>query len=371
VREDVRGILIHAREIARTIIYGSDRPRQARTLAAFPAPDWSEVQAHPPYSPALRDEILPTLRMVVHPRPGDVLWTAGLYRNFIPLRIIGEMRVKTGLRVVTTCYDLFRVTHPQFNPPGMPAELFVADTIALLDASDLVLAISESTQRELLSFARRGGRNPPTVRVIRLGSDIRVGRARAEIGVGPALPEVLTGRRFALAVGTVEPRKNYELLLRVWQQLVADPSFVLDLVIVGRRGFGAEDTALAIESSPLIGSRILWLENCPDDVLALLYDKCHILLYPSFGEGWGLPVTEALSFGREVITSNRDGIIEAGLGRAQLLDPEDDQSWAAAIAKAAAKPRIRGTLSDLPSWDETAAAVEQQLRQIATMQKVA
>jgi hypothetical protein len=149
VREDVGAILIHAKRIARTIAYGYRGSIAAST---------------PVHS------ILPTLRMVVHPRPGDVLWTASPYSDFVPLRTIGEMRVRSGLRVATSCY---RVMHPESNPSGAGAEFLMVDAVALLDASDLVLAVSERTRRELLALAARLGRGPVAVQVLQIGSELR------------------------------------------------------------------------------------------------------------------------------------------------------------------------------------------------------
>jgi hypothetical protein len=149
VREDVLTILIHARRIVRTLIH-----RHSDPVAA-------SIPAH---------SILPTLQMVVHPRSGDVLWTAGPYNEFVPLRAIGEMRARSGLRVVAGCY---RLAHPRSNSSSMAAELFMADAVALLDASDLVLALSERTRRELFALAARLGRESPAVQLLQIGSGLR------------------------------------------------------------------------------------------------------------------------------------------------------------------------------------------------------
>jgi glycosyltransferase involved in cell wall biosynthesis len=351
VREHVWAILIHAREIARIVVYRRDKPK-------------------PTLGPALREEVLAALRMVVYPRRSDILWTAGLYRHFVPLRTIAEMRAESRFRVVTTCYDLFSITHPQFNPTDADTVLSTADMVALLDSSDIVFAISESTRRELVAFAKRTRRLIPDVEVIQLGGDIETRKTDGSYS-GASLPEVLRGRRFALTVGTVERRKNYELLLRAWERLVANPGFPLDLVIVGKAGFGAVDSIRAVESSPLFGSRILWLENCPDNVLVRLYEECHVMLYPSLVEGWGLPVVEALRCGRQVIASNRGSAAEANAGRCRLLDPDDDEAWIGAIAELAAGARVELIFSDLPCWDETSAAVERHLRRLLTKDEAA
>jgi glycosyltransferase involved in cell wall biosynthesis len=299
--------------------------------------------------------------MVVHPGPGDVLWTAGLYSNCVPLRAIAELRARTGLRVVATCFDLIRVTHPQFNPPDMATELFQGEAVALLDAADLLLAISEDSRRELLTLAEHTGRPAPPVQVLRLGVDFAARKAQA-VADPPMVPHDFPPDRFALAVGTVEPRKNYGLLVRAWEHLAADSSFPLDLVIVGRPGHGVDASVAEIERSPLFGRRILWLENCPDAMLRRLYEACHFVLCPSFAEGWGLPVGEALSFGRHVIAADRGALPEAGRGLARLLDPQDEESWRLAIAEAAAAPRRSVTAVDLPTWEAAAATVADALR---------
>ena len=92
VREDVRSILIHSRQIVRTMLY--------RSPPADSTPP-------PPPPPPLRDQIIPELRAVVHPCKGDIFWTAGLYSNFVPLQTLGsvplqtlrEIREKTGLKL--------------------------------------------------------------------------------------------------------------------------------------------------------------------------------------------------------------------------------------------------------------------------------
>jgi hypothetical protein len=146
VRQDARAILIHFRRIVRALTY-----------------------RHPGSTTSV-SSILPTLQMLVHPRSGDVLWTAGLFSDFVPLRRIGEMRARNGLRVVTTCCS---VTHPLPSPSTTGDELFTADAVALLDASDLVLALCERTRHELLALAARSGREPPAVQVLQVGEGLR------------------------------------------------------------------------------------------------------------------------------------------------------------------------------------------------------
>jgi glycosyltransferase involved in cell wall biosynthesis len=310
----------------------------------------------------LRDQIIPELGAVVHPGKGDILWTAGLYSHFVPLRTLGEIREKTGLKVVTTFYDLVRVTHPQFNPASMSADWFAADAIAMLDSSDLVFAISNWSRSQLLEFAKQVGRPAPETVAIQLGCDLST---RERISHPTALPSNLSQRRFALSVGTIEPRKNYALLLSIWEKLCDDPAFQMDLAVVGRSGFECESSVAEITNSPLFHRRIHWWRHCTDATLRQLYESCHLFVYPSFVEGWGLPVTEALALGCPVIASDRGAIPEASYGLAQLLDPSDEEAWTEAISTAARKRRGGKILENPPTWDAAAAAVANRLTQLS------
>ena len=88
---------------------------------------------------------------------------------------------------------------------------------------------------------------------------------------------------------------------------------------------------------------------------------CHVFLYPSLYEGWGLPVVEALQHGRPVIASNRGGVPEAGLGLAEIIDPDDQQAWRRAIIAAAQSPRGQVLAQGIPTWDHTAEMVKEHL----------
>jgi glycosyltransferase involved in cell wall biosynthesis len=324
----------------------------------------------PPPLPPLRDQIIPELRAVVHPCKEDIFWTAGLYSNFVPLQTLGfvplqtlgEIRKKTGLKVVTTFYDLIRVTHPQFNPASMSADWFAADAIAMLDNSDLVFAISNWSRSQLLEFAKQVGRPAPEVVAIPLGCDLST-RERPT-----ALVSNLLQRRFALSVGTIEPRKNYALLLSIWEKLCDNPAFQMDLAIVGRPG--GESSVAEITNSPLFNRRIHWWRHCTDATLRQLYESCHLFVYPSFVEGWGLPVTEALALGCPVMASARGAIPEASYGLAQLLDPSDEKAWTEAISTAARKRRGGKILEKPPTWDAAAAAVANRLAQLSEFKGV-
>jgi glycosyltransferase involved in cell wall biosynthesis len=164
------------------------------------------------------------------------------------------------------------------------------------------------------------------------------------------LPTELEGRRFALAVGSVEQRKNLGVLTRAWEKLHDHRDFTLDLVLVGRYASWDREAGDALRESPLFGRRIIWFDECPDSMLHTLYRRAEALLYPSIVEGFGLPVLEAIAHGTRVIASNAGAIPEAACGCAKLLDPRDESGWRDAIFDLALSPPARAKPMSLPTW---------------------
>ena len=149
----------------------------------------------------------------------------------------------------------------------------------------------------------------------------------------PEIRERLSRGRFALTVGTFgKIRKNHVLLLDLWEELLANPDFDLDLVIVGMAGWRVDDVIQRLRAMPGFGTRIHWFERMSDVGVSWLYEHCHVFLFPSLYEGWGLPVVEALRHGRPVIASTRGAAPGAAFGMATLVDPDDRAAWRLGIA---------------------------------------
>ena len=125
------------------------------------------------------------------------------------------------------------------------------------------------------------------------------------------------GPPFLLYVGTLEPRKNVNLLLEVWREL--RKKYPVDLVLAGRR---REDFP-EISPEPGLYQRGL----TPEEELPQLYSNALVCLYPSYYEGFGLPVLEAMQCGAAVIASNDPAVSEVARDGAILLDPNDRRAW--------------------------------------------
>jgi glycosyltransferase involved in cell wall biosynthesis len=186
----------------------------------------------------------------------------------------------------------------------------------------------------------------------------------APLGVSPALepatelPARAPAEGFVLAVGTLEPRKNLPRLVDAFASLPEELQKEHPLVVVGRLGWGAGETLRALER---LGDRCRLLGFVPDDVLAALYRRCAVFCYPSLGEGFGLPVLEAMQAGAPVLTADRSSLPEVGGDAVAYCDPTSVASIAAALEALLRDQARRAELAELGrerarefSWARTA-----------------
>ncbi len=123
---------------------------------------------------------------------------------------------------------------------------------------------------------------------------------------------------FVLAVGTLEPRKNLPRLVEAYAALPTELQHAHPLVVVGPMGWEANGTMRALGS---LGERCKLLGHVSDAELAELYCRCAVFCYPSLGEGFGLPVLEAMAAGAAVLTSNISSLPEVGGEAVAYADP--------------------------------------------------
>ena len=229
-----------------------------------------------------------------------------------------------------------------------------------LRRSAAVLCISEATEAGLI--ARFPHTRSRTV-VAPLG-------VAAALDAGAAEPDAnLPQPGFVLAVGTLEPRKNLPRLVAAYRALPVELQAAHPLAVVGRLGWETGETTAALDS---LGDRCLRLGYVSDADLAELYRRCGAFCYPSLGEGFGLPVLEAMAAGAPVVTSDVSSLPEVGGDAVEYADPTSVESIAAALERVLRSPERRAELAArgrararIFSWDRTAAIT------LATLERVA
>lgn len=175
----------------------------------------------------------------------------------------------------------------------------------------------------------------------------RIARYRREMGLLPIpiiaepLPAATpfldrTGRKvskhpYVVAIGTVEPRKNYLGLLHLWRRLLLNGQTVPKLVILGRIGWENEGVLALLERSPVLKGHVVVASGVSDDACLRLLHGARALVSPSFAEGYGIPVVEALSAGVPVIVSDIPVYREITQGLATFCAPLDGRAWGEAV----------------------------------------
>lgn len=229
-----------------------------------------------------------------------------------------------GVPVVMTVHDLSYVVYPRYHTRFNGTYLRLL-TPALTRRARLVIAVSEATKRDLVE---RAGVPERKVRVVYpgVGGAFRCPPSPARIAEVVRAYDLPDG--FILSVGTLEPRKNLAGAIRAYRLLRARMPDAPPLALVGGVGWRLNAESLL---GPGEQTYVRRLGFVPDEDLAALYAACGAFAYPSFYEGFGSPVVEALALGAPVITSNVSSLPEVVGDAALLVDPRNPEEIAGAL----------------------------------------
>jgi glycosyltransferase involved in cell wall biosynthesis len=194
-----------------------------------------------------------------------------------------------------------------------------------------VLVPSETTRNDLLRLYPTDGLQAK-VHVIPEGPPPAVDPGLLPDGLEPG---------FVLAVGTVEPRKNYPRLIAAYRKLHGRPG-VPQLVIAGRPGWAYGDTLLRLQAEP----GVRYLGHVDESTLESLYRSASMLVFPSLYEGFGLPLLEAMGHGVPAVVGAAGALPELAMGAALSVDAEDTDAIAGAMERLLADESLRNKLGE-------------------------
>ncbi|HEY2482473.1 MAG TPA: glycosyltransferase, partial [Caulobacteraceae bacterium] len=258
------------------------------------------------------------------PAAGSAYVVLGGFWGEADARVLTARMRGLGVAFGVMAHDLFAITMPELCEEGVGRQ-FEVTLRAGSEAWDFILANSAFTAGDVRDFLVRNDLRPVPVIPLPLAH----GNTRASAGPDASiLPGDLSGQPFVLCVGTIEPRKNHAGLIEAWSALAERRADLPWLVLAGRPGWRSEELVRRLRTGVLEARRIKWLPEVSERQLEALYGACLFTVFPSFAEGWGLPIGESLVHGKVCVTSNRTAMPEVGGRFALYADPHDAEDLA-------------------------------------------
>lgn len=276
-----------------------------------------------------------------------------LMRNFLPgleyynvghsnyrVGLLDALKTVLGAKIIVMIHDAIPVEYPEFHAPAAVRRFRKKLEIASKYA-DRVISISNAACESVAKVLEETGRVPEILRAY-------IGLTKFQPKYANFPEAIDLTRPYYVTVGTIEPRKNHNLLLDVWQEL---PENGPQLVICGTRGW--MNTSL-FERLDAGARNVIELPNLKDETIAAVIAESQGLLFPTFAEGFGLPPVEALSLGVPVYCSDLPVFYEV-LGEAAVYLPKGNyKAWLRTLKETpngnANKVQIEKFVA--PTWDE-------------------
>jgi len=321
------GIGRYTAELTRALVTGAPRGCDVEgVVAAHPQADYDRLTdlvpglSHLTKSPLGRRELGLAWQTGLLGLPGR-----GMVHATSLLAPLGrhDRGLNPGDQTVVTIHDTVPWTHPEtLTPQGVRWHRAMAKRA--LRFADAVVVPTHAVASELGDILPFGDR----LRVIggAVSDDLRVPADADELAEQLDLPE-----RYVLSVGTLEPRKGIEPLIRA---LAHEDAPDLPLLVVGPEGWGDVRVDEIVASAGLPPESVRVLGHVSDAQLAVLLQRATVFVFPSLAEGFGLPVVEALSLGTPTIVSDAPALVEVAADAAVVVPREDAAGYPARLAQA-------------------------------------
>lgn len=277
------------------------------------------------------------------------------HEGLIARRDVSRLVEVRNLLPIYLVHDLIPISHPEYARPG-DREKHEARMRTVLNSAVATLTNSEHTSQMLSEFATLHGLNlAPTV-VSPLGVE-------QKFHDPVDLPPIDTP--YFVMIGTIEPRKNHLTILHLWRHLAETSPVVPKLIVIGRRGWENENVIDIMERCDALSPHVIECNRLPDQLLRHLMANARAVLMPSFAEGYGLPLAEALTMGAPAICSDLSVFREIAQDAPDYISPIDGAEWMRSIVDYA-KPDSKRRAAQIerlahfkpPTWEKHFAALD-------------
>lgn len=260
--------------------------------------------------------------------PCNAVYLLTSHHHLTRPRIIGAALKRWRAFFVPMLHDLIPLDYPEYARPREPAR-HARRLATITHLADAVIVPSDAVGAALHSRLTETGRPDVPVWVVPHGIPHDMTR-QDTLSDGMAVR--WSDRPYFVCIGTIEPRKNHLLLLNLWRRMATEcGARAPRMILIGKRGWENENIVDMLERCPALSGSVIELNDLPDRETAALLRGARGLLFPSFTEGFGLPLAEALALGVPVICSDIPVFREIGGDVPYYADPLDGPGWRAAI----------------------------------------
>lgn len=269
-------------------------------------------------------------------RKDAVMVMLGIWWSNRPFRAVEELKTSHGLRFVSMIYDLLPIRRPEFFDSPTFCATFRKHIDHVIRLSDAICAISQSTARDVTAYAAEARVSIRPVKPIPLCSEMKQSttpvhsKRLRETGLQP--------NGFVLFVASVNPRKNHWFAYQLWRRAVETMGDQVPTLVFAGQLDGGEGLRLISQDTMMWQRKLLFIEGPMDGEVAWLYANCAFTLFPSWSEGWGLPITESLAYGKYCLAGDNSSQPEAGQGLAFHADVFDGAAWLAELRRLITEP---------------------------------
>jgi len=249
-----------------------------------------------------------------------ILLDSSWHADFFP---VAERLQSEGVRIVSVIYDLIPLTHPQFCDEGL-VRVFEHWFDWVARTADGFIAISQTIIDQVQhQVQRKLGEEAASQRwfdYFHLGSDLD--QINPRTAIRPAVKKMLEQRPIYLMVSTIEPRKNHSYLLDAFEQLWGQDQNI-GICFVGKIGWKTEQLIDRVRQHPQLNTHLFMWNDLTDRELEYCYMNARSLVFPSYVEGFGLPLVEAMQRGLPVMASDIPVFREIGGDTIAYFDLSD------------------------------------------------
>ena len=287
----------------------------------------------------------------------DIILISSLFEGYIDDAVLSIQEYKTKIPTVTILYDLIPFISPQKYLSHKPTSLWYNNKIDMLKKSNALLSISNSAKKEAIDYLNF---NENSITNISTAVDTTIFK---KVEVPSSFKEKYNiTKPFLMHTSAYEPRKNFIELIEAFAQIKKEVREKYQLVFVCKLSPEQEIELYDIaKKNNLSKDELILTGFIPDEDLVLFYSSCHLFVFPSQHEGFGLPVLEAMCCGAAVIGSNTSSIPEVIELKEALFDPFNIESISSKIYEALTNQEFYEKLLENSkiqslkfSWDKSA-----------------